>query len=75
MQTPPFTSHLSCAVEQLACGPARWQSSSRLGLAFDVSPIRNPMDRWTEPPINSFRAHEKAAGPGTLASIAMQITS
>jgi hypothetical protein len=30
-----LTFHLRCAVEQLACGTAQWQSSPRLGSATD----------------------------------------
>ena len=49
MPTPPFTAHLQCVAEQLACNAARWQSSSRLGPALTHPLMRNPMDRWTEP--------------------------
>ena len=38
--TPPFTAHLQCPAERLACNAARWQSSSRLGPAIDVSPTQ-----------------------------------
>ena len=41
--------HLRCAVEQLACGTARWQSSPWLGLALTRIPKSSRWTRWAEP--------------------------
>jgi hypothetical protein len=47
--------HLRCAVEQLASGTAKWQSSPWLGLALTRIPKSSRWTRWAEP-LNSTEA-------------------